>query len=1094
MKKKFTFVALTLLLGLFSWSASAQNVSIYGATGISDGSTYATIKDAFDAINANTSGVNTDNISVRIDNSTTETATAVLSPSKGVNTLTTATGSGYQAPVITLTGGTTSAAGSVTTTITNGVITSITMTGATWTVAATVSIATPAGGGTRATATASGTSGNTTFIITNGGTGYGPNATFTGDGTGAAVNVIMTTAATTVSGAGPRTITPDPVGLTYALTCPGSGYTSAPTCAISAVAGGTGATVDVASLYPSIEFGKLAIYPTVAGATISGAVGLISIVGRTNVTIDGRVNRTGTPTVGSTDNLTISSTHATNPTIAFNSNAQNDTVQYCTLKGQQATTSLGILNFGTGASLTNGNGLNVIDHNLFAPSGTIPQYGIYAQGNSAFPNVSNKITNNEFKDLIAQYNTSTTINILGGVTTPQNDNYTISGNSFYNSLLNCYTADQKNREIIRIGLAAASFGGASFGGSHTISGNYIGGSAAGCSGTLTKTAIAAPFFAMTLFLSPSVSGGGLSRIDGNTIKNISWANDYFPASWTGINIAGTGGVFIGSTTPNSIGDNTTNGSITVSNTGAASANIVLISIGTTGSVVCQNNKIGSITGLSNTANYSLNVTCITKTAGAGTTTISNNIIGSTTQTNSISSTSSGTLNQAFVGINCQGTVTNTISNNTIANIANTSTTGNNYGININGAGATTTVNGNLVHSISITGATGGLLLGIYSANGTNTITNNIVKLGDNNPAEIRAMGDASGATSTSNYHNTIYVSGNPASGALGSACIWSGGTTNIRNYKNNILVNTRTNSGGSATGKHYGLNATVKSGAGTISANGNDYVSTGTNGFLGRYSTDKTALPIVTGNDANSVTVTPSFVNAGGTAASDYKLTSATSMTGVSGTSVGFDYDGATRGATGIIGAFEMASLTTSATTLDGLNYKSGSGPSVVLHSFDVSGDAISGNITVTAPTNFEVSKTGVTSEFTPSVTVAAISGSVATTPIYVRLVAGLSANTYTGDVTVAATGADSKTVACTGIVDVPTGMETIASGVRVFASFGAIKVIGATAGDAIEVYNGLGQKVKTLTANQNDMSITLSSKGIYVIKVGSSANKIILQ
>jgi hypothetical protein len=1093
MKKRITLVTLTFILGLFSWSAMAQ-VSIYGATGITDGTSYTTLKGAFDAINANASGVNTDNISVQISDNTTETATAVLNPSMGVSTLTTVAGSGYQAPVITLTGGTTSAAGSVTTTITNGVITSITMTGGTWTAPPTVSIATPAGGGTRATATASGTSGNTTFIITNGGTGYGPTATFTGDGTGAAINVIMTTAATTVSGAAsPRTVTPATVGLTYALTCPGSGYTSAPTCAISAVAGGTGGTVEVASLYPSIEFGKLAIYPTIAGATISGAVGLISIVGRTNVTIDGRVNRSGTPTVGSTDNLTISSTHATNPTITFNSNAQNDTVQYCTLKGQQATTSLGILNFGTGASLTNGNGLNVIDHNLFAPSGTIPTYGIYAQGNSAFPNVSNKITNNEFKDLIAQYNTSTTINILGGVTTPQNDNYTISDNSFYNSLLNCYTADQKNREIIRIGLAASSFGGASFGGSHTISGNYIGGNAAGCSGTLTKTSIAAPFFAMTLFLSPSVSGGGLSRINGNTIKNISWANDYFPASWTGINIGGTGGVFIGSTTPNTIGDNTTNGSITVSNTGAASANIVLISIGTSGSVVCQNNKIGSITGLSNTPNYSLSITCITKTATAGTTTISNNIIGRTTQSNSISSTSSGTLIQSFTGINFQGTGTGTISNNIIANIANTTTTGQTYGMTMNGVGATTTVNGNLIHSMSVTGATTGLLIGLYSANGTNTFTNNIVRLGDASIVEIRAMGDASGATSTSNYHNTIYVSGNPASGALGSACIWSGGTTNIRNYKNNILVNTRTNSGGSATGKHYALNMTTNV-SGTISVNGNDYVASGTNGFLGRYSnTDKSALPIVTSNDANSKTLDPLFANAGGTNAVDYKPT--VGMLGVSGTSVGFDYAGTAR-ANGTMGAYEIAPvLTTSVSMLDGLNYRSGSGPEVALHSFDVSGGtSLSGDITVTAPTNFEVSKTGLTGEFTSSVTVAPTSGSVATTPIYVRLVAGLSVNTYTGDVTVAATGADSKTVACTGIVDVPTGMETIASGVRVFASYGAIKVIGANAGDAIDVYNSLGQKVKSLTANQTDMSILLSSKGIYVIKVGSSTNKVIFK
>ena len=1009
MKKRITLVTLTFILGLFSWSATAQ-VSIYGATGITDGTSYTTLKGAFDAINANASGVNTDNVSVQISDNTTETATAVLNPSMGVSTLTTSAGSGYQAPVITLTGGTTSAAGSLTTTITNGVITSIVMTGGTWTAATTITIASPAGGGTRATATASGTSGNQTFTITNGGTGYGPSATFSGGGgTGANVDVKMTTAATAVVGASsPRTVTPATVGLTYILTCPGSGYTSNPTCDISAFTGATAGTVSVATLYPSIEFSRLAIYPTVAGKTISGAVGLISIVGRKNVAIDGRVNRTGTPAVGSADNLIISCTHATNPAISFNSNSQNDTIQYCTLKGQEVTSPLGIVNFGTGASLANGNGLNVIDHNLFTPSsGTVPSYAIYAQGNIAFPNVGNKITNNEFKDLIAQYVASTTINIIGGAYTPTNDNYTISGNSFYNSsALTDYAATNLTKIIIGIGGSSTTFGG-----SHTITDNYIGGTAANCGGSIfTKTARETTFYGMLFYTSPSISGGGASSIQNNTIQNISWANDYYPANWLGFSIVGTGAVNIGTITGNSIGDNTTNGSLTVSNKSNLSASVTLLNIGTTGAVNCQNNKIGSITASHATANYVTSVNCIVKTGVAGATTISNNIIGSTTQSNSINATCTGTAAQTIYGVNCTGTGINTVSNNTIANltnnvsavgniysisctgtnsntvsnntifgITNTTTTGNTYGINLGGAGSTGTSNGNLIHSIGVgSTATTAIVFGIWAPAGTNTITNNIVKLGDNNSCEIRGLGDPSATTSTSIYYNTVYLSGAPTTLALNSSCIFSSGSATIRNYKNNLLINARSNNG--ATGTHYALNMTANA-TGTIAVDGNDYIASGTGGMLGAYSGNKSALPIVTDNDAVSVNVAPEFANAGGNNALDYKP--ATGIQGVAGTSVGFDYAGTAR-VKGTIGAYE--------------------------------------------------------------------------------------------------------------IPDVNTGMKTFETGVRVFASFGAIKVIGANNGDAIEVYNSLGQKVKSLTATQSDMSILLSSKGIYVIKVGSSTNKVIFK
>jgi hypothetical protein len=725
---------------------------------------------------------------------------------------------------------------------------------------------------------------------------------------------------------------------------------------------------------------SLKIYPT-ATATISAAtpntstVAFITLSGANNVTIDGRLDQSGASSLTIFNSSTVNSTAGS--TITFTSNAQNNTIKYCTVKGNQ-TGNFGVISFSATATVTNGNGLNTIDHNVITNNGTVPKYGIYAIGNTTSPNVGNQITNNEFKDLIAIYVASTTVFIAGGTTAPQNDNYTISGNSFYNGTILNYASSNLTRTMLGIGTSAAAFGG-----SHTITDNYIGGNAAYCSGTLTKTAKEATFVGMQIYPSPSVSGGGATSIQNNTIKNISWDNDYWVASTTLISIAGgTGDVNIGTVTGNTIGDNTTNGSITLINKGAANGNATIITIGTTGTVNCQNNKIGSITGWHKTSGQYYNMTAITKTATAGATTISNNLIGSLTTANSIYSYNSAAVapTQSVTCISYLGTATGTVSNNTIANATNNSTTGYLYGIHMNGVGSTGTVNGNLIHSNVITGSTGtGAVIGIWSNNGTNTITNNIIKLGDDNACEIRGIGDGTAPISTSMFNNTVYLSGTPTSGAFSSTCLLSSGSATIRNYKNNILVNTRSN-GGSSTSVHYALNMAANV-SGTIAVDGNDYVSSGTGAVLGRYSTDKTSLPIVTDHDATSVSVSPSFANAGGTTALDYKP--ATGIQGVAGTGVAFDYAGTAR-VKGTIGAYE--------------------------------------------------------------------------------------------------------------IPDVNTGMKTFETGVRVFPSYSAIKVIGANNGDAIEVYNSLGQKVKSLTATQSDMSISLSSKGIYMIKVGSSTNKVIFK
>jgi len=125
--------------------------------------------------------------------------------------------------------------------------------------------------------------------------------------------------------------------------------------------------------------------------------------------------------------------------------------------------------------------------------------------------------------------------------------------------------------------------------------------------------------------------------------------------------------------------------------------------------------------------------------------------------------------------------------------------------------------------------------------------------------------------------------------------------------------------------------------------------------------------------------------------------------------------------------------ITTSISTLTGFTYLVGSGPSAE-QSFTVEGSNLTADITITPPTNYEIS-TGTGGSFvaTNPITLTQSGGSVSSTTIYVRLKAGLSAGTYNGeDITCSSTGATDKTVTCDGEVtspEPPTSFTAAANG-----------------------------------------------------------------
>ena len=112
--------------------------------------------------------------------------------------------------------------------------------------------------------------------------------------------------------------------------------------------------------------------------------------------------------------------------------------------------------------------------------------------------------------------------------------------------------------------------------------------------------------------------------------------------------------------------------------------------------------------------------------------------------------------------------------------------------------------------------------------------------------------------------------------------------------------------------------------------------------------------------------------------------------------------------------------ITVSTTTLSGFGYMEGSGPSAE-QNFTITGSNLTANISLDAPTNYQIS-TGTGANFNANMADPLVltqsGGTVGTTTIYVRLKAGLAAGDYNGEViTASSTGADNKTVTCSGTV-----------------------------------------------------------------------------
>ncbi|APZ45320.1 hypothetical protein BW723_02950 [Polaribacter reichenbachii] len=118
------------------------------------------------------------------------------------------------------------------------------------------------------------------------------------------------------------------------------------------------------------------------------------------------------------------------------------------------------------------------------------------------------------------------------------------------------------------------------------------------------------------------------------------------------------------------------------------------------------------------------------------------------------------------------------------------------------------------------------------------------------------------------------------------------------------------------------------------------------------------------------------------------------------------------------LGTYSTIASTTPTITVSGstssFDYFEGYGPSAE-QSVIISGENLTDDINVTVPANFEVSLTS-GSGFNSSATITQ-TGGVASATVYIRLAAGLSVNTYSGDAIASSTGAVNNSGTLTGIV-----------------------------------------------------------------------------
>ncbi len=300
------------------------------------------------------------------------------------------------------------------------------------------------------------------------------------------------------------------------------------------------------------------------------------------------------------------------------------------------------------------------------------------------------------------------------------------------------------------------------------------------------------------------------------------------------------------------------------------------------------------------------------TAATNTSLISRNTIHSLSNASGAAQTSIYAIDLTLPATTNWPSTANVIERNLIHSITNTSTdnTSQMWGLVQRGSGTAGQPVRAMVQNNMIR-------LGLDAAGNSNTSGLSIIGIRD-----IQGATGGAGTTVVNYYFNSVYIGGSGVASSSSTFAFNGSALTSTRNYVDNIFWNARSNASGA--GKHYAISlaGTAPNPAG-LTSNYNDLYATGTGGFVGLYNAvDQTTLAnwqTATGQDANSLSVDPLFVNPNGTASTgDIHIQSGSPVLamGIAVVGISNDFDNDGRDNPPDIGADERNAPTSVATTL----------------------------------------------------------------------------------------------------------------------------------------------------------------------------------
>ena len=648
-----------------------------------------------------------------------------------------------------------------------------------------------------------------------------------------------------------------------------------------------------ASGYGKANYTSVRIYPSAIGLSISGNIsdkGLIYLDGADKVSINGSLNGNG-------NTAELCFVNTSGPIYSFNNGASNNSIRYAKL--QAAGTSTGIINTPNDKQGNNDND-SIISCYLSGIASNRPMAALKVEwtGTSTFNGLT--ILNNRFFDL---WNASATSYGIYMNTSGSYSGVTISGNHFYEtSAIN----PQGGYSYYHIYLSNTSSN------DYTITDNSFGGSAPECGGTplqlgLTGSSNSIEYNPIYL----NIGNSFVSNIGYNQIRNIALSTAG-QAAFKGIYVY-KGNVRISN---NILGASIGTNAIQLTGTGGT-CNSYGIYANQSSSTIINSNAVGSVT-TNHTNGYGHSFCGIYKeTWDSGLLEINDNLIGSTVTPNSIQCISTayqGSSQQVLTGISAGSNLGSTVTGNTVGYLSNFST-GNSssnylYGIYLSANGDNTIDKNFVLHLYATFSGSSSILSGIYVNKGHNTLSNNIIYVGEDITSgafPIYGIADFNDEGVDGYYqYNTGYLCGTvTGSSTANSSAFYKARWGETVHLTNNIFMNIRTG-GGTLSGEHSAINIDNSNMTSLVLSESNNlYVAPNSlNSYLGSLGGNNYTTLVnwssATNGDEKSSVVDPVFVSVGNDATGFIPTAS------LKGTDLnGSDYGESDRPATPTMGAWE---------------------------------------------------------------------------------------------------------------------------------------------------------------------------------------------